>query len=164
MLASCEIGDHGPEPTCVDPQLLTWASYSTIQYTGGNGGNTYSAFTDLTTLKSTLVDVTNVHHDMFCPGEPLLLLPVGRGLTCDTPLHSPERLPARAVPVQSPTWLSGSRLPLCAHRAKYDTTLDVRAMTLPSVSVSLGAIQCCRGIIQQRCTLCRDLRTCGAHT
>ena len=53
-------------------QLMTWASYSVLQFTDTPGNHTYTAFTDLTTLKSTLVDVTNIKHDMFCPGAPLL--------------------------------------------------------------------------------------------
>ena len=49
-------------------QLMTWASYSVLEFTDGPGNHTYTAFTDLTNLKSTLVDVTNIKHDMFCPG------------------------------------------------------------------------------------------------
>ncbi len=47
---------------------MTWASYSVLQFTDTPGNHTYTAFTDLTTLRSTLVDVTNIKHDMFCPG------------------------------------------------------------------------------------------------
>ena len=50
------------------PQLLTWAAYSTIKFTGGPENMTMTAIMDLNTLNVTLLDVTNTHHDMFCPG------------------------------------------------------------------------------------------------
>jgi len=48
--------------------MITWSAWSQTRFTDSPGNHTLSAVTDLTTLKSTLVDVTNIAHDMFCPG------------------------------------------------------------------------------------------------
>jgi len=55
-------------PVCSCAQMITWSAWSQTRFTDTPGNHTLSAVTDLTTLKSTLVDVTNIAHDMFCPG------------------------------------------------------------------------------------------------
>ena len=48
--------------------MITWSAWNQTRFTDGPGNHTLSAVTKLNTLQSTLVDVTNIAHDMFCPG------------------------------------------------------------------------------------------------
>jgi hypothetical protein len=56
-----------PDQSLLTSQLLAWSAFSPITYVHSNG-TTLTAVLDLKTLSSTLIDVTNTKHDMFCPG------------------------------------------------------------------------------------------------
>ena len=56
--------------------IVVWSAYSRIDFRSSNNRNTYTAIFDPATLQVTEQLVTNLKHDMFCPGT--ALLPDGR--------------------------------------------------------------------------------------
>ena len=58
-------------PFAACTQMVTWSAWNQVRFTNGPENHTLSAITDLRTLTTKLVDITNIAHDMFCPGAPL---------------------------------------------------------------------------------------------
>ena len=57
---------------------------------GGPHGNTYTATLDLKTLAVSELDVTNTHHDMFCPGAYAVCAGAGNSRLCEQEPSSPR--------------------------------------------------------------------------
>ena len=49
--------------------MLTWSSWNATLFENSPQNHTLTALTNLRTLQSTLMDITNLAHDMFCPGS-----------------------------------------------------------------------------------------------